>query len=94
MTSLNTCQTMGRDVGRTTGQPTSGNHRSDEALSDAWYPRSLMLRVMRNASRRMAHGMARRGAPRLEPQSMSENLRRDIGVIDWGSRDRDPGRER
>lgn len=92
MTSLNKSRDMHGDVGRTMGQPTSGNHRSDEALSDTWYPQSLMLRVMRNASRRMAHGMGRRGAPRLEPQSMSENLRRDIGVIDWGSRD--PERER
>ncbi|WP_112944995.1 MULTISPECIES: hypothetical protein [unclassified Rhizobium] len=85
MTSLNTSQTM--------GQTTRGNHRSDEASSDTWYPQSLMLRMMQNASRSMAHSMGRNlgrtGAPRLDPQSMSENLRRDIGVIDWGSCDRE-----
>lgn len=85
MTSLNTSQIMGQ----TMGQTTRGNHRSDEASSDTWYPQSLMLRMMQNASRSMAHSMRRTGAPRLDPQSMSENLRRDIGVIDWDSRDRE-----
>lgn len=79
MTSLNATQS--------TGQTTCGSHRSDEAVS--WYPQSLMLRMMQNASRGMAHSMGRTGAPRLDPQSMSENLRRDIGVIDWDSRDRE-----
>ncbi len=85
MTSLNATQS--------TGQTTCGSHRSDEAVSGNWYPQSLMLRMMQNASRGMAHSMGRNlgrtGAPRPDPQSMSENLRRDIGVIDWGSRDRE-----
>ena len=73
MTSLNTCQTP------------RGALRSDEAASDTWYPQSLMLRMMQNASR----NMMRSDTPRLDPQSMSENLRRDIGVIDWGSHARE-----
>lgn len=77
MTSLDICPTM--------GQTTSGNRRSDEVASESWHPQSLMLRMMQNASR----SMGRTGAPRLDPQSMSENLRRDIGVIDWGCRDRE-----
>ncbi|MDM9626823.1 hypothetical protein QTL95_13015 [Rhizobium sp. S152] len=73
MTSLNTCQTP------------RGTLRSEDAVSDTWYPQSLMLRMMQNASR----NMSRSGTPRLDPLSMSENLRRDIGVIDWGSHARE-----
>jgi hypothetical protein len=84
MTSLN--------ASHMTGQTTCGSHRSDEAATDIWQPQSLMLRMMRDASRGMAHSMGRNlgrtGAPRLDPQSMTENLRRDIGVIDWDSRER------
>ena len=65
----------------------------ETSSAHAGYPQSLMLRMMQNASRSMAHSMGRNlgrtGAPRLDPQSMSENLRRDIGVIDWGSCDRE-----
>jgi hypothetical protein len=73
MTSLNATQT------------TRGNRLVEEASQDAGYPQSLMLRMMQNASR----GMAKSGAPRLDPQSMSENLRRDLGIVDWARHDRE-----
>ena len=51
-----------------------------ESSSDsAGYPQSLMLRMMQNASR----NMARSDAPRLEPQSMSAAMRRDLGLSGW-----------
>jgi hypothetical protein len=73
MTSLNATQT------------TRGNRLVEETSQDAGYPQSLMLRMMQNASR----SMARSGAPRLDPQFLSENLRRDIGFVDWTNRDRE-----
>jgi hypothetical protein len=42
-----------------------------------------MLRMMLNASR----SMARSDSPRLDPQAMSENMRRDLGFIDWSRSD-------
>jgi hypothetical protein len=73
MTSLNATQT------------TRGNRLVEETSQDAGYPQSLMLRMMQNASRSMAGS----GAPRLDPQFLSENLRRDIGFVDWTNRDRE-----
>jgi hypothetical protein len=62
---------------------TCGNRLVEKSPMQAGYPQSLMLRMMLNASR----SMARSDFPRLDPQAMSENMRRDLGFIDWNRRD-------
>ena len=43
------------------------------------YPQSLMLRMMLNASRRMA----RSRYPRLDLDAMPDHMKRDLGFMDW-----------
>ena len=62
---------------------TCGNRLVEKSPAHVGYPQSLMLRMMLNASR----SMARSGTFRLDPQAMSENMRRDLGFIDWNRRD-------
>jgi hypothetical protein len=81
MTSLNATHMMGQTMGQTIGS----NRHADDGACDAPYPQSLMLRMMQNASRSMGRG----SAPRLDAESLSENLRRDIGFVDWTRRDRE-----
>jgi hypothetical protein len=57
----------------------------DSSSDQAGYPQSLMLRMMQNASRNMTRG----DAPRLDPQSMSATMRRDLGLSGWTSREGD-----
>ncbi len=85
MTSLNATHMMGQTIGQTVGS----NRHADDGACDAPYPQSLMLRMMQNASRSMGQTMGRSGAPRLDAESLSENLRRDIGFVDWTRRDRE-----
>ncbi|OCJ14055.1 hypothetical protein A6U87_26545 [Rhizobium sp. AC44/96] len=56
-----------------------GNRLAEDASSEVGYPQSLMLRMMMNASRRMA----RNHHPHLDPRTISENMRRDLGFTDW-----------
>ena len=51
----------------------------ETSSADAGYPQSLMLRMMQNASRNMARG----DISRLDPQSMSSGMRRDLGLSAW-----------
>ena len=51
----------------------------ETSSAHAGYPQSLMLRMMQNASRNMARG----DVPRLDPQSMSSGMRRDLGLSAW-----------
>ncbi|KWV41328.1 hypothetical protein AS026_23320 [Rhizobium altiplani] len=60
---------------------TRGNHAVDETSSDTGYPQSTLLRMMLNASRQMAH----RRCSRLDPDTMPEWKKRDLGFVDWGS---------
>jgi hypothetical protein len=55
----------------------------ETSSAHAGYPQSLMLRMMQNASRNMARG----DAPRLDPRSMPPNMRRDLGLSGWTSRE-------
>jgi hypothetical protein len=55
----------------------------ETSSAHAGYPQSLMLRMMQNASRNMARG----DAPRLDPRSMPANMRRDLGLSGWTSRE-------
>jgi hypothetical protein len=43
------------------------------------YPRSLMLRMMLNASR----SIVRSRYPRLDLDAMSNYMKRDLGFMDW-----------
>lgn len=56
-------------------------NRADEHEA-AGYPHSPLLRMMLNASRRMAQNRY----PRLDPEAMSETMKRDLGFVDWGHR--------
>lgn len=64
-------------------QPICCNRFVEDASAETGYPQSLMLRMMQNASRIMA----RSGTAHLDPRSMSESMRRDLGFVDWSRRD-------
>ncbi len=55
----------------------------ETSSAHAGYPQSPMLRMMQKASRNMARG----DAPRLDPRSMPTNMRRDLGLSGWTSRE-------
>ncbi|MBW9112586.1 hypothetical protein JNB88_02850 [Rhizobium cauense] len=59
---------------------TRGSHPVDETPSDAGYPQSTLLRMMLKASRQMV----RNRYPRLDPETMPEAMKRDLGFVDWG----------
>ncbi len=59
---------------------TRGNHPVEETSDHAGYPQSTLLRMMLNASRQMA----RSRYPRLDPETMPETMKRDLGFVDWG----------
>ncbi|KQV84472.1 hypothetical protein [Rhizobium sp. Root1220] len=59
-------------------QSTSGDRLVEDTPTPPGYPQSLILRMMLDASRKMA----RTGNPRLDPQAMSATMKRDLGFAD------------
>ncbi|WP_431320961.1 hypothetical protein [Rhizobium sp. YTU87027] len=59
---------------------TRGNPPIEDTSDHAGYPQSMLLRMMLKASRQMA----RSKYPRLDPEALSETMKRDLGFVDWG----------
>jgi len=59
---------------------THANPPVEDTSDHARYPKSTLLRMMMKASRQMA----RSKYPRLDPEALSETMKRDLGFVDWG----------
>ncbi|MBB3396696.1 hypothetical protein FHT71_003379 [Rhizobium sp. BK060] len=59
---------------------TRGIDPVEDSPDHTGYPQSTLLRMMLNASRQMA----RSKYPRLDPEALSETMKRDLGFVDWG----------